>query len=114
MNSFSYLQSLGSDGHEIITPVSEKMKVINDSGADGGFMHQDIANQCKLTVCALPQLLEASVFYGRLFYRVTHHTEPVQIITTQGKLETHKFPHDSLPIMPLSFGLPGCQNTIST
>lgn len=55
-------------------------------------------------MCALPQLLEASVFYGRLFYRVTHHTEPVQIITTQGKLETHKFPHDSLPIMPLSFG----------
>ncbi|KAK7926171.1 hypothetical protein WMY93_008481 [Mugilogobius chulae] len=69
-------------------------------------MDWSLAKKLQLTVSPLPKPLEANALDGRLLCRVTHRTQPVEIVMSRGHSEHVSFHLYSSPLHPVILGLP--------
>lgn len=80
--------------------------VLGASGADESFMDWELVKRLGLTPIPLPKSLEASALDGRLLCKVTHHTQPTQMIIDINHSESLSFHLFNSPLHPLILGYP--------
>ena len=92
---------------KLISPSLELLHpLLVDSGADEIFMDWRLAKQLGVRLFPLTKPLEASSLDGRLLCKVTHHTQPIQLMMAKGHREFLSFLLYSCPSHPLLLGLP--------
>ena len=77
-----------------------------DSGADESLMDWGLANKMNIKTKPLPQPLEASALDGRLLFKVSHQTEPLEIRCNDNHHETMSFHLFNSAQHPLILGFP--------
>ena len=80
--------------------------VLMDSGADKSFMDWRLVKRLGLNLLPLLKPLEVSSLDGRLLCKVTHHTQPIQLIMARDHRESLSFHLFDSPSPPLLLGLP--------
>uniref|UniRef100_A0AAQ4QLT0 Gypsy retrotransposon integrase-like protein 1 n=1 Tax=Gasterosteus aculeatus aculeatus TaxID=481459 RepID=A0AAQ4QLT0_GASAC len=77
-----------------------------DSGADENFMDWRLAKRLNLKLIPLPKQLEAHALDGRLLCKITHRTDPIQMIISERHSEALSFYLFDSPSHPLILGFP--------
>ena len=80
--------------------------VLIDSGADESLMDWSLARQNQVKTVPLTHPVTASALDGRLLFRVTHCTEPIQVTLTDDHTEVMQFHLFDSAQHPLILGFP--------
>ena len=80
--------------------------VLVDSGADESLMDWGLVKRLGITTVPLTSPVDASALDGKLLFRVTHITEPVQVTIDDIHTETLRFHLFDSALHPIVLGLP--------
>lgn len=85
---------------------SRSLAVLVDSGADANLMDASLVRDLGLDTILLPEPLDATALDGKLLWRVTHHTTPVEMSFPDGHKEILSFHVFESHQHPLVLGFP--------